>query len=485
MRITPDLITELKDKEIFVFGSNLSGRHGAGAAKLATKWGAVYGQEAGLQGNTYGIPTKTGNSLKTLDLSSIKQYVDDFISFTKERTDLTFLVTRIGCGLANLSAKEVAPLFKEAVGLENVFLPSEFLTVLTSKPKLRLSHSAVTRFNLCNYEYKLYYIEKIRPTNMSSSLLFGKAIDESCEHYIINRDVEAATKVLCDLWKEQEHNGKLIDLSTSTEIDYHSLDFDHELLIQSDNEFILKDTVHETVSALVKEGLDKERIAYAKWISLHRKGHYLLNKFIEWVDNYVEEVISCQEVISLEDEKGNQVTGKADFVLKIKGIDGPMVVDLKTTTRFYERNSVKESDQLALYSFFLKDKYPEMRQAAYLVLHKAIKKNREKICSVCGHDDSGTNNKSCTAKVGTKRCGGSYHYKINPEATIQFIYDTIPEEKIQSVLESFNAAENSISKEEFPQNLSACERYNGKFNCIYYEYCKSGCMTGLLKKEVK
>jgi len=373
---------------------------------------------------------------------------------------------------------------------------------------IKLSHSSVTRFNLCNKEYQLYYIEKLRPLNMSSSLLFGKAIDESCEHYIKNRNAGAAREIFRKLWREQEHNGELIDLSSSTAIDYHNLDFDHELLIQSDHELILKGTLFATTLELFKDIKSKQerteeesqRLAYCNWISVFRKGHFLLNKFIEWVDNYVEDVLSCQEEITLEHsetrtvtdyrsgetyEQKSIVTGKADFVLKIKGIEGPMVVDLKTTTRFYDRNSVVESDQLALYSFFLKDKYPEMKQAGYVVLHKAIKKNREKICSVCGHDDSGTNNKTCTNKITGKRCNGAYNYKINPEATLQFIYDTVPEEKITAVLDSFNIAEQAISKQEFPANLKACERYNGKFNCIYYEYCKSGCMSGLFKKENK
>ena len=125
-RTTPENITELKENEIFTFGSNLSGKHGLGAAKTALKWGAKWGQAEGIQGRTYGIPTKDAQIRRTLSINEIKPYVDDFIAFAKTNYNLTFLVTEIGTGLAGLAHKDVAPLFKEAVGVENIHLPSRF-----------------------------------------------------------------------------------------------------------------------------------------------------------------------------------------------------------------------------------------------------------------------------------------------------------------------------------------------------------------------
>jgi hypothetical protein len=126
MRHTEDNITKLEENEIFVFGSNESGRHGAGAAKTAIGWGAIWGQSEGLQGRTYGIPTKNASIWKTLTIPQIKVYVDRFIIFAKENPQLTFLVTEIGCGLAGLSHKNVGPLFQNASELENVILPRKF-----------------------------------------------------------------------------------------------------------------------------------------------------------------------------------------------------------------------------------------------------------------------------------------------------------------------------------------------------------------------
>lgn len=124
-RTTPSYIEELQPNEIFVFGSNLSGQHGGGAALLAyRKWGAVWGQGVGLQGQTYGIPTMQGG------VETIAPYVDEFIRFAQEHPKLIFLVTEIGCGIAGFRPKEIAPLFKEAVKVENIHLPQRFWDVL-------------------------------------------------------------------------------------------------------------------------------------------------------------------------------------------------------------------------------------------------------------------------------------------------------------------------------------------------------------------
>ena len=125
-RITPENITELEDNQIFVFGSNLSGIHGKGAALTARKWGAIFYQSSGLQGKTWAIPTKDASITKTLSITEIKPFVDDLIEFAKENKHLIFLVTEIGCGLAGLTPKQVAPLFEEVIDIENIHLPKRF-----------------------------------------------------------------------------------------------------------------------------------------------------------------------------------------------------------------------------------------------------------------------------------------------------------------------------------------------------------------------
>lgn len=124
-RVSPNFITDLEENEIFVFGSNLEGEHRGGAAKIAhNKFGAIWGQGVGLQGRTYGIPTMHGG------VNEIKPYVDEFIDFAIANPTLTFLVTRVGCGIAGFSDEEMAPLFRRAELVENIWLPESFWAVL-------------------------------------------------------------------------------------------------------------------------------------------------------------------------------------------------------------------------------------------------------------------------------------------------------------------------------------------------------------------
>ena len=121
----PDNITSLLPNQIFVFGSNLQGAHGGGAARAAYKhFGAIWGQGIGLQGQSYAIPTMQG------PVSSIKPYVDEFIDFARKHPEYEFLVTRIGCGIAGFKDADIAPLFKDAMNLDNVRLPKSFLDVI-------------------------------------------------------------------------------------------------------------------------------------------------------------------------------------------------------------------------------------------------------------------------------------------------------------------------------------------------------------------
>ncbi len=117
-RTTPEFITELQPGEIFVFGSNLQGMHGGGAARIAHRnFGAIMGQGVGLQGQSYAIPTMQGG------VETIRPYVDEFIAFAKAHQELTFFVTRIGCGIAGFTDEEIAPLFTEAHNVGNIVLP--------------------------------------------------------------------------------------------------------------------------------------------------------------------------------------------------------------------------------------------------------------------------------------------------------------------------------------------------------------------------
>lgn len=126
-RISSNYITQLAPNEVFVFGSNLQGMHGGGAARLAYReFGAEWGQGVGLFGQSYAIPTMQGG------VETIKPYVDDFIEFAKKHSELAFLVTEIGCGIAGFTPQEIAPLFSCAIteDIQIIYLPKSFYAVI-------------------------------------------------------------------------------------------------------------------------------------------------------------------------------------------------------------------------------------------------------------------------------------------------------------------------------------------------------------------
>lgn len=147
MNYTPEVITSLKGDEIFVFGSTLRGAHRGGAAKLAVeKFGAVMGQGKGLQGQSYAIPSM----LKTV--SQMQPYVAEFIKFAKHNSQWKFYVTKIGCGRAGFVEKDVAPLFMEALGLENVYLPKSFVEILQGELVAKVEEVGQTKVTSVNTE---------------------------------------------------------------------------------------------------------------------------------------------------------------------------------------------------------------------------------------------------------------------------------------------------------------------------------------------
>lgn len=118
----------MAERMIFVFGSNLAGRHGRGAALSALReHGAVYGQGIGAQGTSYAIPTKDW-ALRTLPLEVIARHVSEFLKYARANSHCTFNVTRVGCGLAGYTPADIAPLFSGSP--TNCQIPPDFVQVI-------------------------------------------------------------------------------------------------------------------------------------------------------------------------------------------------------------------------------------------------------------------------------------------------------------------------------------------------------------------
>jgi len=125
MKYTPEIITGLNQNQVFVFGSNLAGKHNGGGARVALeKFGAIYGQAFGIQGQSYAIPT-LGFNFEKISLEEIRLYIDLFFNYAFNHPQYEFLVTKIGCGIAGYDILEIAPLLLNP--FKNIILPKEFV----------------------------------------------------------------------------------------------------------------------------------------------------------------------------------------------------------------------------------------------------------------------------------------------------------------------------------------------------------------------
>lgn len=154
MRVTPDYITSLRQDEIFVFGSNLQGKHCSGAAKIALeRFGAIIGVGLGIQGQSYAIPTMQGG------LKSIEAFIQVFILFARNNQTKRFYVTAIGCGIAGYTAEQIAPFFIDATECANIFLPQSFWKVIEKQKRLN------------KYRDNVPQQTKTLPTNLQPSVI--------------------------------------------------------------------------------------------------------------------------------------------------------------------------------------------------------------------------------------------------------------------------------------------------------------------------
>lgn len=130
-RIAPDYIKELGPEEVFVFGSNVLGKHNGGAALYAVEhFGAIDSQPEGIQGQSYAIPTD-GNTFEDL-----KEAVERFTDYVVMHPQNTFMLTAIGCGTAGYTPEQIAPLFQQAYSFGNVYIPESFFNCMNQNPHI-------------------------------------------------------------------------------------------------------------------------------------------------------------------------------------------------------------------------------------------------------------------------------------------------------------------------------------------------------------
>ncbi len=374
---------------------------------------------------------------------------------------------------------------------------------MTCKP-IRLSHSASTRYSDCAKSYEYHYIKGFRQEVQSSALLFGTAIDKAGEHYALTKNLDETLSLFDKTWQTQNINGKDEDLRFLLNFTYSDKDLDTDLLKAEDWVELSKTSIDpEDIEEALKEviynkssvgyaGLpveEKSLFNYANWLCLRRKGILMLKEFKRVFDENVEEVLGTQVKVDLINESGDSVIGYIDFVFKWKGIDKPVIFDLKTAGREYDEDAVSKSPQLSLYVYAVSEKYENTRHCGFLVLNKNINKNKHKKCTVCANDGTGGRHKTCDkvtsvdAKGKDVRCNGEWKETIYPKAKSQILVEAVSEVLVSRVVENFDEINKAIKAEVFPRNFSSCVKYNGAIKCSFYDICHHNTESGLIKKE--
>lgn len=364
---------------------------------------------------------------------------------------------------------------------------------------VKLSHSAIETYRLCGEKYRLHYIEKIREDLLSSALIFGSALDEA-EEVLLLRKKDNLNKSEIIKSKSNPYevfkakltwailNGRKIYVPTSEKVFYYKNDLDTRLLTKEDiekaHEFNFQSITipknKDEVELFCKEHLDIRNnpdwltieeiklFNYYNYCSIKNKGILLLKEYENKILPKIIKVYSVQKSVKLINDEGDVIKGYLDFVAEWEG-EGKVVFDNKTSSRKYGPNSVKESQQLIIYS-----ENEEHFKAGFIVLLKNIKYKKQKTCTEC---DFTTNRR-------IKRCENcnseSWEITEIPQAEIQVLIDELDNELQDKTFDEIVEVAQNIKQEKFEKNFDACFQFGRK--CAYYDICHNNKMNDNLIK---
>lgn len=360
--------------------------------------------------------------------------------------------------------------------------------------KNKLSHSALNKYQDCAKAYEFRYVKRIVSKYKSGALYFGSAIDEALNDILNGKTREESKKSFDKWWSSQPDNeNKWTQLKTNPDIVYSASDYDSDFMQKSDWAeafgFLNDDskTPWDEYNRIKKEKKEKgwpnvdieDRKFYnlLNWLALRRKGHLMIDTYVENIMPNIKEVLAVQKYVRLDNEDGDYVRGYVDAVVRWKD-DSVICLDNKTSSIEYEPDSVVKSPQLTLYKVILdnesEDKNSEWNhyidKCGYAVLRKQPEKNITKTCQKCGHEaDKGSRHKTCNNELDGKRCNGPWDRQVDIKINYQIIIDKIPDNVIDMVLDNVNVVNHSIKLEVFPRNFNACKKPWGL--CEYYSKC--------------
>lgn len=346
--------------------------------------------------------------------------------------------------------------------------------------KKPLSVSGATTYWECPAKFDLHYNKRIRPVTQMSYFIFGSAVDKA-----INALLEGKLDPLGECESELK---RLL----SEQVEYLAADYDGELLDEATKERLLQDcrihgysgtNVDALASTLMAKPYrdlsdnQKKALSLCCHASLKVKASLMLDAYKSKVLPRLSNIRDVQKEYRWKDAHGNEFVGIIEFRATLDGWD--LITDNKTSSnpdRDYGIDSVRTSIQLSAYCSQTGDTH-----AAYIVLGKAMRKNRVKTCSVCGNNGTGKRHKTCEVETAGVRCNGEWIETIQPEAEVLIRRDEVPAEEIAIVQDALTGVANAVACGSFPKNLKSCRKQFGPKTvlCPYYQYCRNGSMEGL------
>lgn len=346
----------------------------------------------------------------------------------------------------------------------------------------RISHSSLRLYTECPKKFDYHYNQKIRENSKSGALYLGSALDKAFEVLCKGGSKDEATSVYTEAMTQGDINGEKVHLPTEERVVYSKTDYDADLLQDWTQE---KRT--EAEAALEKKqngaghwGLTKEERLLANeacWTSLYKKGLILLDTLVEQVMPRIGEVVATQKKLELTNGNDSLI-GYPDLIARLD--DGLLyLLDLKTSSRPYDSDSVATSQQLTIYDEALRQEGITVDRHGYIVLLKKLVKTTTKTCTVCGFVPESNRAKTCTNEATGKRCGGNWSENVVFSGAVQWVVDRIPDRSKDIILENVDAINQAITAKVFPRNFNSCEGPFGK--CAFYSLCWSNKMDHLVK----
>lgn len=358
----------------------------------------------------------------------------------------------------------------------------------------RISFSQLSKYNQCPRSYKHHYIDRLRERSVTAFLPFGSAIDESLNSILLDikkhKEIKSDYKAIFDnKWQTVTINKVNYNLIDCTLVGYSKNDFILEILKPEDLSFIKAkaEELNIEYSDLyeVKEKLESEKntkrielnahkfLNILNWLSLRRKGHLMLDAYVQNIVPEIEYVVDVQKKVELTSDCGSTLVGYIDAVVKFKQDLEPCVLDNKTSSMFYTEDKIKFSQQLFIYAYAL-----GLSRVAYAVMLKNIKLDKRSVCNVCGHESKSAH-KTCNAvNENGKRCGGEWTLHLNPQCLTQILRDRVEENTKLVVIDNIAEINDAIKAKVFPKNLNTCTNLYGN-PCPYLNYCWKNDKTNL------